>query len=634
MQTRPESIAATTQLSSTLPVALACSMALTMLVSCAGFPPATFPGTTTSGTAPVVPPGEKAKSASALENAARKAAPAEQSALRLQAARTWLQAGRTGEAARVVASLSKTLTPAQIIERRVLDADIELASGQPQVAWQKMSAIPEPTGTPMAPEYLESRMRIALAAARPVEGVRAEMAAERLRSQNSERSQLCGELLSLLRQARERGVKLEPEASQDPTVRGWLDLGAIASNGGGASLSGATEAARWRARYPEHPADELLAGALPAPLATATRLHKLALVLPMSGATAGYAAAVQSGFDYAWKQLPADSRPQVQVYDTSVLNVDGALRQARADGSDFIVGPLTRQEVDVAAASAPGVPMLALNFLSAGRTAPAGMSQFALSPEDEAREVARRVLAAGQKRGVALSPSGDWGTRVQAAFAQEFVAGGGTLLAQSVYDPAGHDFGAPIRQALGTDQSIARRQRLQSILGQKLEFEPRSRTDVNFIFAPATAVTARLLRPQLRFQYAGNIPVYATSDAYSADGGVANQDLDGLIIPAMPWIVPNSGTASAVRTTVENEAGSNTSYQSGLYAFGYDACQLALAIAAAGRNAHLVHIAGLTGDLTLTGEGRVHREPAWSRITRGGEPQLLGSPTVLGSGGE
>ena len=617
MQTRPDKIAAFTT--------LAASLALAALGGCASFPPASFPGATPGGrTAPSAAASEHSKSATALENAARKAPAAEQSGLRLQAARTWLEAGRTGEAARVVAGIGGALTAAQIIERRVLDADIELASGRAQQAWLKMSAIPEPTGTPVAPQYLESRMRIALGAARPVDGVRAEIGAERLATDSIKRSQLRAELLSQLRQARARGVKLEPEASQDPTVRGWLDLGAIASSGSGASISGAAEAARWRARYPEHPATELLAAALPAPLAVATRLRKVALLLPMTGQAAGYAAIIRNGFDYAWKQLPAAAQPQIQLYDTGVLTVEAALRQARADGSDFIVGPLTRQEVDIAAASPPDVPMLVLNFLSAGLPAPSLMNQFALSPEDEAREVARRILGAGQKRGVALSPTGDWGTRVLAAFAQEFLAGGGTLLAQSVYDPAGHDFGAPIRQVLGTDQSIARRLRLQNVVGQKLEFEPRGRSDLDFVFAPAPAITARLLRPQLRFQYAGNVPVYATSDAYSADGGVANQDLDGLIIPAMPWVVPNSGTAAAVRATVESEAGDSTAWQSGLYAFGYDACQLAVAIAAAGRDLQQVHIAGLTGELSLSTGGRVQREPAWARITHGGEPQLLG----------
>jgi len=602
------------------------------LAACAHFPPVHFPGAAPGGTSQA-PAGELRAAAIALENAAHQAPPAEQGQLLLRAARAWLQAGRAGEARRVVDSLSPNLTPVQNIERRVLDADIELASGRAQQAWQKMGAIPEPAGTSLAPQYFDSRMRIALAAARPVDGVRAEMDAERLAADNAGRSQLRSELLGLLRAARESGVKLEPEASRDPIVRGWLELGAMAGSGGGAAISGGSEALEWRARYPDHPATELLADALPAALPIPTQLHRIALLLPVSGQAAGYAATIHAGFDYALQQLPAEGRPQMQLYDTGVLPVNDALRQARADGNDFLVGPLTRQEVDIAASSSPGLPMLALNFLTAGRTAPSGMDQFALSPEDEARDIARRLLASGQKRGATLSPTGEWGTRVLAAFTQELLAGGGTLLAQSVYDPVGHDFGLPIRQVLATDQSIARHERLEAVLGQKLEFEPRGRADLDFIFTVASQpVTARLLRQQLRFQYAGDVPVYATSDAYTVEGGVANQDLDGLIIPAMPWVVPASGFASTIRAAVESASGDNTLWQSGLYAFGYDACQLAMAIAAAGGNSRLVHVAGLTGELTVNADGRVHREPSWARISRSGEPQLLGSATASGAG--
>jgi len=606
---------------------------LAALAGCSSFPPASFPnaptGTATGPAAPA-PATSPEKAAAALDAAARNAAPADRPALQLQAARAWLAAGRVADATRALRGITASLTPAQATERRIIEADLELANGQAQKAWQMITAIQAPTGTPVAPQYFESRMRIALAAARPVDGVRAEIAGERLATTAAERTRLRAELLAQLREARARGVKLEPEASQDPTVRGWLELGAIAGGSGGASLSGGAEAARWRARYPDHPATELLAGALPAALPVATKLRTVALLLPVSGQAGRFAAAIQAGFDYALQQLPQDSRPTVQLYDTGVLAVDEALRQARAAGSEFIVGPLTRQEVDIAAQVAPGVPMLALNFLSSGHVAPPGMIQYALSPEDEARDVARRMLAAGQKRGVALGPTGDWGTRVLAAFRDELVAGGGTLLAQGVYDPAGHDFGTPIRNVLGTAQSFDRRERLQDLTGQKLEFEPRARADIEFIFMPAQAGAARLLRPQLRFQYAGDVPVYATSDAYAAEGGAANQDLDGLIVPEMPWLVPDSGAAAALRTTVAGSAGDSTLWQSGLYAFGFDACQLMVAIAAAGRNTHLVHVAGLTGELRLGDDGRVRREPDWVRITRGGEPQLLPDGAAAG----
>jgi hypothetical protein len=360
-------------------------LALAALAGCSSFPPATFPDAAPAATAPA-PVTAREKSGAALEEAARRAAPADQPALQLQAARAWLQAGHTADATRLLRSIKGPLTPAQTTERRVLEADIELANGQAQHAWQLMSAIPAPTDTPAAPQYYQSRMTIALAAGRPVDGVRAQMAAEKLAGNSVERTQLRTELLSLLRQARARGVKLEPEASQDPVVRGWLELGAIAGGSGGASLSGGAEAARWRARYPDHPATELLAAALPGQLPVATQLRKVALVLPVSGQAARYAATIHAGFDYALQQLPAASRPQVQVYDTGVVSVDEALRQARAEGSDFIVGPLTRLEVEAAASAAPGVPILALNFLGTGHAAPAGFFQFALSPEDEARD--------------------------------------------------------------------------------------------------------------------------------------------------------------------------------------------------------------------------------------------------------
>jgi outer membrane PBP1 activator LpoA protein len=221
---------------------------------------------------------------------------------------------------------------------------------------------------------------------------------------------------------------------------------------------------------------------------------------------------------------------------------------------------------------------------------------------------------------------------VLGAFTQELLAGGGTLLAQAVYDPAGHDFGAPIRSVLATDQSFARRARLETALGVKLEFEPRSRADLDFVFAPGQAGNLRLLRPQLRFQYAGAVPVYATADAYAIDGGVANQDLDGLIVPGLPWLVPNSGSADNVRAAVQQASGDNLAWQSSLYAFGYDACQLALAIAASGRDQRGVHVDGLSGQLTVDGAGRVHREPLWTRITRSGEPRIIvGTPQADGS---
>src|SRR6185436_17435013 len=143
---------------------------------------------------------------------------------------------------------------------------------------------------------------------------------------------------------------------------------------------------------------------------------------------------------------------------------------------------------EVAAAADMGdakPPILALNFMPSDRPAPAGFYQFALSPEDEARQVARRILADHRVRGVALVPEGEWGARVLAAFRQELEAGGGVLLDSLSLDSTRNDWGPEITQVLRLSDSVARARRLESVLGTKLASEPRRRADIDFIFAPS-----------------------------------------------------------------------------------------------------------------------------------------------------
>lgn len=602
-------------------------IAAAAIAACSGMPaPATFPGGRQAATAERAADsarrGEHVQAAGMYETLARRAAAADRPGLLLNAAQEWLAAARPGDASRVLNGIG-TLSAEQTVWQRILQADMAHANGQAQQAWQAISGIAAPVGT-LGAYYYDARMRLALAAARPVESIRAEVAAEQAVADPAARSQLRTRLLTLLREARDRGVKLEPAASQDSVVRGWLDLGAISSATRGVSLTGGADAIRWRARYPGHPATELLAQALPAALTGSGTVTRIALLLPVTARNE--AQIVRDGFRYALAQVPAATRPELAIYDTSTAMIGDVLAQARTDGSDFIVGPLTREEVTAAADfGAPLAPTLALNFLANERSAPTGFYQFALSPEDEARSVARRLLASGQKRGVALAPTGDWGNRVLASFTQELQAAGGVLLAQASYDPAAHDYGVPIKVALGTVESEARARRLQNLLGTRLEFEPRRRADIQFILAAGMSTNARLLRPQLRFNYAGTVPIYATSAAYTPEVGDSNQDLDGLQFPDMPWLLPDA-SIDELRNGAQ-QAGVSAAWRTRLFAFGYDACQLAIAIASAGRDPRRVQVAGTTGTLTLDDAGRVHRELVWARI-RDGQPVLLGNPVL------
>ena len=360
--------------------------------------------------------------------------------------------------------------------------------------------------------------------------------------------------------------------------------------------------------------------ATPPPEPVTTGVGPVALLMPISGRLSSAGISVREGFLAAYYQAPAAQRLHVRLYDTAAMGVGAAVAQATRDGAELIVGPLTREEV-TAAASIVGArpPILALNFLPAEHPVPLSFYQFALSPEDEARQVARRVLADGHRNGVALVPAGDWGTRVLAAFTQELQAGGGTLLAQTSFDTVQTDYSPEITQVLRINDSRARAKRLESVVGSKLEYDPRLRGDIEFIFAASQANTARLLRPQLRFHFAGNIPTYATSDSFEPHPS-ANQDLEGLLFPDMPWMF-GGDLADSVHDAARKAWPAGGPNLSRLYAFGFDAYLLAAALHAPADAAH-VDIQGLTGRLTLDADRRVHRELVWGSV-HNGQPRVL-----------
>jgi outer membrane PBP1 activator LpoA protein len=322
----------------------------------------------------------------------------------------------------------------------------------------------------------------------------------------------------------------------------------------------------------------------------------------------------------AYYQVPANERPRLRIYDTGSMSIADALTQAMSAGADIIVGPLTREEV-IAAADFPGlhVPLLALNFLPPERTPPPQFYQYALSPEDEARVVARRVLEDHHRRGVALVPAGEWGTRVLAAFRQELQAGGGDLLATGQIESGRTDYSSAITEVLRISDSTARFHRLESILGTKLQFEPRRRNDIEFIFAPAPANLERLLRPQLRFHFAGDIPTYATSDAFEPDPR-ANEDLEGLMFPDMPWMLGGE-LADAVHAATREAWPAGNAHRGRLFAFGFDAFRLTQALRHPGVNG-TISVAGLTGRLSLDPQRHVRRELGWAQL-HDGELRLL-----------
>ena len=306
----------------------------------------------------------------------------------------------------------------------------------------------------------------------------------------------------------------------------------------------------------------------------AEREPHIALLLPVTGRAAAAAISVREGFMTAFYQTPLAQRVPVRVYDTGVSRVTDALNAAIRAGAEFIVGPLTREEV-TAAADVPGrhVPLLALNFLPAEHVAPAQFYQYALSPEDEARLVAQRVLQDHHARGVAIVPAGDWGTRVLSAFRQELTAGGGELIGSELIDAARTDFSSSIISVLRISDSTARARRLEAVLGTSRYSSRGAAPTSASVPRPPRPTSNDRSRPQLRFHYAGDIATYATSDAFEPDPRT-NEDLEGLMFPDMPWML-GGDLADAVRSAAHDAWPSGGPHRGRLFAFGFDAYRLA-----------------------------------------------------------
>ena len=345
--------------------------------------------------------------------------------------------------------------------------------------------------------------------------------------------------------------------------------------------------------------------------------QQVALLLPLSGRSAAAGKAIQNGFLGAYFATASalDQQQSVRIYDiNSEGGASAAYQAAVTDGAEFVVGPLLRKNVDELANDIlVPVPVLTLNYLSEGSLAPPGLYQFALAPEDEAASAAQRALGDGYTRAVALVPNNDWGRRVLRSFATEFEGLGGTLLDYRSYNPEKQDFSNEIETLMGLSGSVQRYTRMRANIGTSLQFDPRRRQDVEFIFLAAASGPGRLLKSQLKFHYSGDLPAYSTSSVNSLDGR-SNSDLNGVMFADTPWLIDPQPWIQYLPDTYA-EHWPQERRLGRLHAMGYDAYNL---IAALYENrGEMAELDGATGSLFLDQHGRVHRRLAWAQFQSG-----------------
>jgi outer membrane PBP1 activator LpoA protein len=541
--------------------------------------------------------------------------PAESDNYELLSAEQWVAAGNLAAAKQALAQVSPEARTKLATPRALVAAEIAYAENDPARAIRELDQIPVPTAAEQAQNYYWIRGRSAFLTGHPIEGTRALVERERFISDPAALRANRDELLTRVRTAAERGAPMKAPPKTDPIVVGWLELGPVAVEVERNPARAAAALDAWKRQFPQHPANTTALSAAQTQIAVATEYpSQIALLLPLSGRAEAFGVAVRDGFIAAYLQQNAASRPRLKIYDVAAESVASAYNRAIADGAGFVVGPLLKDEVAAVAPVTGGrTPVLALNFLGETVAPPKNFYQFALLPEDEARTVARRMVADGRLNGVAIVPSGEWGARVAAAFADELKTLGGNVLDTGRYDPAQVDFSDVIRTVMQLKATKVEK-------GEKAE-PPTHRSDAAFIFvAASTAGTARLILPQLKYNYSGDVPVYSTSDSFEPDPN-ANSDVDGMLFPDMPWMISNDPVTSQIRDSVRAAWPARTARRDRYYAFGFDAYRLVPGLRSASPAASS-NIAGVSGKLHLDLQNKVRRDLDWAQI-RAGAPFVL-----------
>lgn len=405
--------------------------------------------------------------------------------------------------------------------------------------------------------------------------------------------------------------------SADSELQSWIELALIEREFRNIDLQVQAIKA-WQEQNTSHPAAQRLPESIQQLLELyASRPQHIALLLPFSGPLASAAEALRDGFLAAQYQAQSKGleQPRVSLYDsTAYANLDQFYGQASADGVQWVIGPLDRDRVGrLAEQQALPIPTLALNYAEREGPYPQGLFQFGLAPEDEARSAAVQAWEQGHRQIAVLHATTDWGQRAYQAFRHSWEEMGGVLIGRVVIDqPA--EISGQIADLLQIRQSEQRGQRVARALDGKVVVQPTPRQDLDALFIAVSPQQARQIKPTLAFQYAADLPVYATSHVYQVGrDGQQNADMDGIVVAEIPWLLTRD---DRLYGQVTNNWPQAQGPLGRLYAMGIDAQRIFSRLPQMQQHPS-TRINGATGQLALAPDGRIRRNLSWGVMQRG-----------------
>lgn len=558
---------------------------------------------------------------------ANRSTPERAAALTLQAAQLALEGGNAEQSARILELVDLTADPDLLRDYIYLRSRIALALGDHGLALRLLSD----QRLLSLPLTNEDQITLAKIRAGAYAHGRSYLASARERIfmhsllPMGEREENHEHIFATLLELPADTLESQAEKAITSDLRGWLSLAAMTRRYQDDPLQQLIELNRWKKIWGHHPA----AAQLPASLQLLSRIveqqpRSIALLLPLHGDLGPFGRAIRDGILAAHYSVSGKTR--IHVYDTSTGNISALLGQAKRDGAELALGPLDRSNVtQLARSGALPMPVLALNRTLEGSVNP-DLYQFGLAPEDEVIQVAEQAFRGGKRNVLVLYSAGDWGERNFDTFSQRWLGLGGNIVDVAQYDNQ-RDYSDLIKGLLDVDESESRAAELRRITGQRFEFTPRRRQDIDFVFLLANPIQARRINPTLSFYYAEDIPVYATSHVYEySDSRIEAIDLNGIRFCDIPWKLAKPDQLQ--RQVQQTWATSQTSLAA-FYALGIDAYRLYPRLQQL-KELDDARLYGTTGVLRLDETNVINRELMWAQF-RDGEATSV--PMILESTG-
>jgi outer membrane PBP1 activator LpoA protein len=564
------------------------------------------------------------KSAEEYLQLAAQATPPDQQRYQLYAARRLLQDAQLARATQILTTIHTEQAPLDIrAERAIVQAKVFLADHKPFQALAQLAPYKEQSlSQELQREFLDTSAT--------AQADNAEISAS-----ISTRNQL-NPLLNSAAQHQNQLViwesvqhlpladlaKLQAEPAPENN-RGWFQLAQIAQQSLQKPQQLATDLAAWQQQYPDHPGMQVLPKQSSTRAVISSAPKKVFVLLPLQGKYGDSGQAIRNGFMAAFYANKSNkgTPPAIKVLDTSSQNIITLYNQAVAQGADLIVGPLDKDQVQaLIKGTSLTVPTLALNSVTDQTVT--NLYQFGLSQPDEAQQVATRAFNDGHRRALIIAPSGSWGEGIVNSFKKHWEAEGAIVAEQVTYQNS-HQLAEQIRKALHVEKAQSRSADLKHVVNEESGSVVRRRQDIDAIFLVAEPSRAREIAPLLKFYYAGDIPVYATSLVYS---GVKNptqdNDLDNIQFADMPWVLDGLSTNhQAIQHNVAELWKTSYTRNPKLYALGVDAYELSLYLNQLSQFPQR-GIRGATGTLYLHDDQHIYRELPWAQI-RQGNPNIL-----------